>query len=279
MDPLHLFLLGTAGLLAGFLAGLIGVGGGVIFAPVLLVYFQSLDLPPEVVAPLTLGSSLFCTLITAASTAWFQDRRGFVLRRVALHVGLYSAVVTILLSQLVTTQPWYSARVFQVVFSLVLITVAARMLLNRRPEEYEMPAGASRETFFSPLVLATTGTVAGAVATAAGVGGGVVLVPAYTGPMRIPVKHAMGTSSATIVLVSLAGMLAYLLSGLGADVPPTAIGYVDVGHALFLAVPSIFSSRLGVWAAHRMNTRALRIIFAVIAILVSLRLLWKALLG
>ncbi|NBB86026.1 MAG: TSUP family transporter [Bacteroidetes bacterium] len=274
---LDLLLLLLAGLAAGFVAGLVGVGGGIIFAPVLFFYFQAAGVSAAVLTPLTLGSSLLCTLLVALASAYFQHRRGAVLVRLMVIVGLCSALAVYLTTGFVTTQPWYTPEVFQVIFSVVLLTVVARMLLKHSGEtSSDAPPPASADASqHSMAALFGTGTVAGAVSAAVGVGGGVVLVPAYNSFLRIPIHKAVGTSSATIVLISLAGVLTYSLRGLAADVPATALGYVDA-RALLLCLPALLTARWGVQAAHAVNVRALQAAFGLVAVLVAGRLLWGA---
>lgn len=274
MDPAHLLLLLGAGLAAGFVAGLIGVGGGIIFAPVLFFYYQAIGIPSTVVAPLTIASSLFCTLIAAFISAWAQYRRSAVVTRVALSVGVFSALAVYLMTRFVTTQPWYDGTVFQMVFSTVLLVLVTRMVVRPRVDPGLAQGGRPRLGW---PVLVGTGTAAGAVAAAAGVGGGVVLVPAYSHFFGLPIHVATGTSSATIVLVSLAGVVNYAWLGQGEPVPELAVGYVDVLRATLLAVPAMLTAHLGVWTAHRINRRALRLSFATLAGIVAVRLLWDAL--
>ncbi len=270
-----LFLI-LAGLIGGFLAGLIGVGGGIVFAPVLFFYFQAAGVDPAVLPPLTIGTSLLCTLLASLASAWFQLRRGAVLGPVALSVGAFSALAVFLTTRYVTTQPWYDKEAFQIVFSLVLLTVVARMVLSRarRPDGGTESPPPRHHPW--PM-LAAAGTAAGAVSSAAGVGGGVVLVPAYNSFLKIPIHYAVGTSSATIVLIAAVGVVTYVATGWSAPVPTSALGFVDVGRALLLAVPAVPAARLGVWTAHRIPTTALRRSFAAIAAFVALRLLWNAL--
>lgn len=266
MEVLNLLLLLGAGLTAGYIAGLIGVGGGIIFAPVLFLYFERLGISPDVIAPLTIGTSLLCTLVAAAASAWFQLRRQVVDTRVALRVGLFSAAAIFLMTRFVTTQPWYDGTVFQMVFAVLLLVAVARMVWRR--DAVAHPPGRHGHG-----VLAGTGTVAGAVAAAAGVGGGVVLVPAYHNLLGLPMHRAVGTSSATIVLITLVGIAHYAAYGHGAATPAGTLGYVDTLHAFVLAVPAALSARLGVWTAHRVDTRLLRWAFALVASFVALRLL------
>ena len=274
MDPLHIAILVGAGLVGGFVAGLIGVGGGIIFAPVLFFYYSATGLAPELVPPMTLGTSLFCTLVAAASGTLTQEAE--VQRRVALIVGACSAVAVLAMTTLVTTRPWYSARVFQVVLAAILLVAVVRMVGGRRPKQ--RPGWRDRLRTGVPF-LAATGAAAGSVAAAAGVGGGIVLVPAYNQLLRLPLKRATATSLATIVIISLSGVVTYAVAGLGAATPGTALGYVDVGRAVWLAVPTVVTARWGVKAAARVNVRVIRWTFSAFATFVALRLVWRALIG
>ena len=273
MELTHILLLVGSGLAAGFIAGLIGVGGGIIFAPVLFFYFRAVGTAPDLLAPLTIGSSLFCTIVAAVASTWFQYRRGSVVVGIAWRVGLFSAVSIFLVTRFVTTRPWYDASAFQVVFSILMATVIYRMLFGRGADETTTQ---SSPRAHSIPFLAGTGIASGTVAVLSGVGGGVILVPTYANLFRLPMHTAAGTSSATIILSSLIGVATYVAAGWGEPVPATAIGFVDVGHALLLAAPSVLTARFGVWTAHRVETTALRWSFAVIAGFVIIRMVYDA---
>ncbi len=276
MGWMSLLILLGAGAAAGFVAGLVGIGGGVIFTPVLLVYFQQIGTAPALVPRLTIGSSLVCTFIAALASARHQYRQGAVRPRLAGWVGGSSALAVVLVTGLVTTQPGYDATVFQAVFASLLLIVAVRMVAPSAPDAEDVPASSSGAPARWPgPTLFGIGSAAGAVATAAGVGGGIVLVPAYHRLLRLPIHRAIGTSSATIAVISAAGVASYAVLGWGAEVPSTALGYVDA-RALLLALPALGTARLGVWTAHRLPTRPLRLLFAALAAFVALRMLHDA---
>ncbi len=269
----------VAGLAAGFVAGLVGVGGGIIFAPVLLFYFQAAGVPGDALTPLTLGTSLMCTLVTSSASMWHHHKRGAVRFRPAIQAGIASAAAIFLTTTFVTTKPWYNEDVFQVVFSAILLAVAIRMLHGSIAE------GVAREDHVAPPHKTglrkgggiVAGGAAGVVASATGVGGGVVLVPAYNGLLRMPIHVAVGSSSATIILISLFGVLSYAILGVGQTATSWSVGFVDPIHGLLLSVPATLTARLGVATAHRINRQRLSQGFALFAILVAARLIMRAL--
>lgn len=272
---LSLFVAGLAG---GFIAGLFGVGGGVLFAPVLFFSYQATGAPPEVVAPLTLGTSLCCTLVAALSSAWTHHRSGRVRLRIAGIVGLYSAAAVALTARLVTTQPWYDGRTFQIVFAMLLLAVVVQMVGEGGRDR---PAEPLR---LRPSVLAAIGLGAGSVASAAGVGGGIVMVPGFRQIVRMPMREAVGTSSAAIVVIAAAGVATYAATGwarpgLSDALGYATLGYVDLNRAAVLALPALATARLGASAAGRFRSRTLTLAFGALASGVALHLLIGALRG
>jgi len=275
MTWMQALMLAGAGLGAGVVAGLVGVGGGIIFTPVLFAVYGLLGVPESVRTPLTVGTGLLCTGMAAGASAAHHLRRGAVRLRPALGVGLASAGAVGLVSRYGVTQPWYDGSVFQLLFAAVLLVVVARMVGDTTPDAEGV--GASVETDESPTagwgLWGGTGTAAGTVAAAVGVGGGVVLVPAYSRWHRFPFHEAVGTSSATILIISTLSVGAYAGLGAGLDGrPPLAVGYVDWGTGLLLAGPAVVGAQAGAALAHRLDTTGLRWSFAALAVVVAGRL-------
>ena len=273
LQAVSFVLLLLIGALGGFLAGLIGIGGGVIFGPALFFVFQAAGVQDPVLTPLTLGSSLLCTFAASASGAVAQQAAGAIDWRTALVAGGLAAVIGVLVAIFVSTQPWYDKQVFQVVLGGVLLAVVARMLTKRVVQDNSLSMEGAQRGWGR---LAATGAIAGSLASLAGVGGGVVLVPAFNGLIRLPLKVAAGTSTAAIVLITGALTVAYAILGQGTAVPEGAIGYVGWQAAAALALPAVVTARLGVAAAHKLDVRIIRYAFAALATFVAIRLLWRA---
>ncbi len=260
-----LMLLG-AGLVGGFLAGLLGVGGGIVFAPVLLTYFGWIGVPDAALVPLTAGTSLLCTWLSSAASAWFQAKRESVDWKTAVIAGACSVVSVWVVKEYVTTADWYTPQVFSRVFAVVLLIVVVRMVTGRDDDS----RGRSIRYGWLPAI----GLGGGALSAAIGIGGGIVLVPAYNKLARLPLRLALGTSSATILVTAGAGVLAYAFTvDTAFGSPQGTLGAVAVGHALALGIPAVFAARWGVRLGQRASTQYLRWAFAALAAFVALRLL------
>lgn len=271
MDVSMIVLLVSVGLLGGFIGGLIGLGGGVIFAPVLLVFYQSLGVPEAIITPLTLGTSSFCVLIATGASAVAQHKKQMIHWKTATYTGIFGGVVMYAMIQLVSTQAWYDKKSFQLIFSFILFWVTIRMLLANE-EHSETEVRTAIPTMFG------IGFMSGTASALAGVGGGVILVPAFNRLLKFPLKNASASSNGTIVYTSLIGIVGYLISGWGkVTFFPYTLGYIDLLHGLFIAIPTLFSAKWGVEVAQRLDTTWLRRIFALLAFVLAIRLAWSAL--
>lgn len=276
MDITTFILLILSGALGGFIGGLIGIGGGVIFAPVLLIYYQVLGVPESMITPLTLATSSFCVIISTAASTIAQQNKQMINWHIATITGLVGAVAMYAVTHFVSTQTWYDKHDFQLVFGFILLLVVFRMVFKAETE-----GETSREGNENRGLMASVGIVSGAVAALAGIGGGVILVPAYNRLLKLPLKMASGTSNGTILYTSVIGIISYIVSGWHKvhlpQMLPFTMGYIDLVGSLLISVPTLFTARLGVAVAQRLDTTWLRRIFSIIAFLLAMRLLWSGL--
>lgn len=263
-----LLLLG-AGAAGGYLAGLVGVGGGIIYGPVLLYYFKAIGIQDPLLTPLTLGTSLLCVFLAALSGSVSQRGTGFVDWKAAITTGLIASITTVLTARLLTTQPWYDQRMFQVVLGTLLVWVIIRMLWPKKRPQGDI----EDEPNYNTGILIAIGLAVGMLVAASGIGGGVLLIPLFTGALKLPLKRAMATSLASILVVSFTGMMTYLVLGLNEPMSIGRLGYVDIYRGLLLGVPAIVLARFGVRTAQRVDVRYIRYTFCTVALVVALKLL------
>jgi uncharacterized membrane protein YfcA len=266
--PQHLALFAAlllvTGLLAGLVAGLLGVGGGIVIVPVLFHVFSALGIDASVRMHLAVGTSLSTILVTAWRSARAHRARGAldqellrswaapVLAGVVLGSAAFGAVSGALLSGL---------------FGIVALVVALHMAFGREDRRLAdaPPAGVARLGI---------GAGIGLLSVLMGLGGGTLGVPILT-LLGVPIHRAVGTAAGLGLLIAIPGTLGSLLLGWGAPGrPPGSLGYVNaIGFALIVPATA-WAAPWGVHLAHAISRSALRRAFAAFLALTSLRMLY-----
>jgi uncharacterized protein len=265
MSLIQIASLLAGGVVAGFLAGFFGVGGGIILVPILLFYFQSIGVSSLVATHIAFGTSLLIIIFASLSSARQYAHNGLVVWRAVVVIGLASVVGSLAGSQLAGALDGKTLRQF---FAILVIVSAVRLLMEaRKPKEETMPA-------LKNTMLILTGLFVGIVSSLAGVGGGVLSIPIMHSLLKFPLKKALGTSSATIVITAFAAAAGYVFSGWGNPLLPSGtLGYVAYLHALPLIVGSIPMAMVGARIAHKTQVLLLKRIFAVFLLVIAVRML------
>ena len=250
------------GLVAGVLAGLLGVGGGLVMVPVLIVLFRMQGMNESVVMHVAVGTSLAVIIATAISSIRAHHKRGAVLWSpvAALTPGL---LIGSLLGAGIADS--LNTRWLQAVFGGFAILVSVQMLMGTRFEARRLlPAAPGMIGVGSAI-----GTVSGVV----GIGGGSMTVPFLTW-CGISIRQAVATSAACGLPIAIAGTIGFIGFGQGSDVLPGGTGYVYWPAVLSVAVLSMLSAPLGAYLAHSLPVGLLKRVFASLLFLIGLRLLF-----
>jgi hypothetical protein len=264
VDILTFVLLLAAGCAAGFVAGFFGVGGGILFVPVLLFYYQSSHVTSLVSTHLAFGTSLLIIVFASASSAYRYDRSQFVIWRAVLLMGSASVVGALAGSAFAAM---LQGRTLRQIFAGVLVVASLRLMSEQRKPKGNQPPelGARR--------LLPAGVFVGLVSSLAGVGGGVFAIPVMYSLFRFPLKKALGTSSAIITITALAGAIGYTVKGWNVQgLPPHTVGYVDSLTAIPLILGSLPLAMVGATLAEKTKAETLRKVFAVLLIVVAAKM-------
>ena len=264
-------MLVAVGALAGFLAGVFGIGGGAVLVPVFYECFRLAGVPLEVRMPLCVGTSLAVIIPTSISSFRAHYLRGAV--DMAILKIWWLPIVTGVIAGSITAR-YAPERLFKYVFVMVAWSAAARLLLAREHWKFgdDVPKG--------PL-MRLYGFLVGILATLMGVGGGLFSNLLMTFYSR-PIHQAVATSSALAVLISIPGALGYVYAGwpVAARFPdvaalqlPLALGYVSLIGAVLVMPSSLLTAPLGVRCAHAMSKRMLEIAFGIYMFIVGGRFL------
>jgi uncharacterized membrane protein YfcA len=257
----------VAAAFAGILAGLLGVGGGIVIVPVLFWVFTFTQLDPDIAMPVAVATSLATIIATAISSARAHHKRGAVDMALVKRWGPWMAAGALLGGAVAGL---VDAEALMLVFGLVGLAVSVNLA---RPKTLVLAPDLPQRRAAQPALAGTIGTVSAMM----GIGGGTLGVPILTA-FSVPVHRAVGTASAFGLIIAVPAVLALIVAGLGVeDRPPLSLGYVNlVATALILPISTTLAPR-GAQLAHALDAKWVKRAFAVFLAITSLRMLWTAL--
>lgn len=263
-----LFLIG---ILTGILAGIFGIGGGILFTPILFFVFNTAGLEQPVAW--TIGTSLFCTFTAALSSSMQQRYQKNIYLAEGVKIGLFGAL-GIWFGKLISTSQFYTEEVFVMIFAFLLLMVARMFYIKGQLKENISVK--TKPILFKESII--TGFGGGFVAAIAGVGGGVVIVPALNLGYKIDIAKAVSISSLAILLISLSGWLQFaFLSGGVAGATNYTLGYVDFGTGLPLILGAFSGGFLGVMSAEKLSQNKRQVLFSILTMVVAALMIYSIL--
>ncbi len=262
---IYIVVLLLTGALVGFASGLLGVGGGFIMVPIQFFLLTSLGFDPTTSIRVAFGTSLAVILPTAISGALGHKRRGAVISRPMILMGISGLIAALIGGTIASNTPgiylkdnfWYIGS-----YSWHMDVNCQDILkVGNEPKK-------------GILNYVSIGFITGVLSGLLGVGGGVILVPILVILMGFRMIKAVGTSTAVIIFTSLGGIIAYTLNGFNTSgLPPYSIGYVNLVQLLVLAVISVPMAQIGVKASHKLPEKQLRYIFILVMFYIALKMI------
>jgi uncharacterized membrane protein YfcA len=252
----------AVGVAAGLIAGMLGLGGGVVIVPALALVFPLLGLPSPVLMHLAIGTSLAVIVPTSISSTLAHYRRGAV-DLPLLRLLLPGLVPGALLGGWLADK--LPSALLARVFGVFVIGVATQIFFNATaPGRRPLPGHAG---------LLATGMVIGTASTLLGIGGGSLTVP-FLNYCRVDMRRAVATSSACGLVLGVVGAATFLWAGRDhPGLPPGAIGYLYLPAFVGIAVASVLTAPYGARLAHSLPVPTLKRAFAVFLALAGLRML------
>lgn len=255
------------GVVGGLLAGLLGIGGGIVIVPVLFVALGVLGIDSSIRMHIAVATSLATIIPTSISSAWSHYKHGAVdadLARLWSGPIFVGAVAGVYVASQVQSQ------VLTAVFASVALLVAVKMLLPL--DDYAFVDSVPRGPASNVIPFGI-----GAISTMMGLGGGVLGVPVLT-LCRHPIHLAVGTAAVFGLVISLPATAGYLWAGWGHPLLPAAsVGYVNLIGVLLIAPLTVLTAPVGARIAHRISRRRLSLLFGVFLLLASVRLFYSLL--
>jgi len=250
------------GLAVGFLAGLLGIGGGMVMVPMLVFVFTAKGFPVEHMMHLALATALATIAFTSLSSVRAHHRHGGVdwaVARTMVPGILAGSLAAALAAGFIPTRP------LAIFFTGFMFYAAAQMFVEIKPRAgRQLPGRAG---------LFAAGASIGAISSVLAAGGAFLSIP-FLAWCNLPLKRAIGTAAANGFPIAVAGTVGYVLQGARVpDLPQWSLGYVYLPALLLIVAASMPMAPLGARLAHRLPVKRLRVVFALMLFALGLRML------
>ena len=265
IEPLLILELAALGLVTGFLAGLLGIGGGMIMVPFISAILSGRGVEPGLAVKMAIATSMATIIFTSVSSVRAHHKKGAVrwdiVKALAPGIVLGAMVASLGVFALLKGASLYF------VFAAFVAFSGSQMFLDKKPAPTRQLPGTAG--------LLGAGGVIGALSGLVGAGGGFVSVPFMTW-CNVAIHNAVATSAALGFPIALANVVGYVIAGQGLQgVPPYSFGYLWLPALVVIASCSVLMAPLGARAAHALPVNKLKRAFAVVLFTLAIYMLYK----
>lgn len=261
--------LALLGLATGFLAGLLGIGGGMLMVPFITLILSQRGVSNDLSIKMAIATSMATILFTSISSVRAHHLRGAV--RWDLVKGLAPGIVLGAAIASLGVFALLKGSKLAIVFGVFVAFSATQMFLDRKPAATRQMPGTAGQL--------AAGSVIGFLSGLVGAGGGFISVP-FMAWCNIAIHNAVATSAALGFPIALANVVGYVIAGQSvAQLPSASFGYIWLPALAVIATCSVFTAPLGARAAHRLPVKKLKRIFASVLYLLGAYMLYKGLRG
>ncbi len=265
-DLLILFLVGSTG---GVLAGLLGIGGGLVYVVAFTYFLQRFELGSVELVKFIVSNSIFAVFFAGLSATIKQIRnKNFYFREVIITAGPGIAGALII-SYLIVNFDWYSRDKFSILIILLLAVLGFRMF-----RQGSKKGGTVIRDDLPAKSYLTSGFFSGTLSALSGLGGGIILIPVLSGFMRLNIRMASSISLGIMPFYTLAMSIFYALAH-GSPVIniPLTIGYIILPMAIPLAIGVVIFAPVGVYLAQKIPGAIIRVLFAIVIVVVMIEMI------
>lgn len=252
------------GVFAGTLAGLLGIGGGAVIVPILILILQSHpEMPSAHIMHIAIGTSLATIVFTSISSILAHQRHGAINWQVTKQLVPWIVIGSLLGAAIAGVLSNLSLKV---IFSVFLLLIAAQMTFGKPP--------AANRHLPKILGMGMVGTLIGIISSLVGIAGGSMTVPFLT-MCNIPIRNAVATSAACGFPIAVAGVIGFMITGWNtAGLPASStLGYIYIPAFLTITPLTLLFAPLGAKLAHNIPVNTLKKVFALFLIALSIKML------
>lgn len=251
------------GAVAGILAGLLGIGGGLVIVPAMTALLIAQGAGIDLAVPMAVATSLGSMLLTSAASAWSHARRGTVDWKAVFRLGPAIALGALLGAKFATG---LSGPALARVFAVITTAIALRMLIGGNAGTRQVAPRVRAWPVAGPLI--------GGVSAMIGIGGGSFNVP-YLAWNGYTTLRAVGIAAACGWPIALAGSAGFVVEGWGPPLWPSSLGYLYLPGAVLIGLAGSLTAPLGARLAHHIGSEMLARVFGIFLLIVAFRMAWQ----
>lgn len=264
MDPVVIIFLSCLGIgaVVGLLAGMLGIGGGLIIVPMLsYLLINVLGMSTQYVMQVAVATSLSTIIFTGLSSALTHHKLGNFHKPTVAYTSIgigFGAIAGAFTASAIPGETLTS------VFAVLVMLIALQMVFGKKR------ASANHAT---PVILGTIGSATGAVSAFMGIGGGALLVPALVW-FKVNIRQAIGCAAFCGLVIAIFGTVSFVISGWSnPSLPSGSVGYVYLPASAGIIATSMLTANIGAKLGQKVNVRVLKLMLAVLLIVVSVKML------
>jgi uncharacterized protein len=256
---LYLFI---AGLIGGFIAGLVGIGGGVVYVFIIPISLIYIGVPKSELVQYTIANSIFAIFFASASANYMLIRLNLFYRKEVLIISISAIISSLLTLNFIVNRSWYSLRLFNIVIVILLLYMLFSTLRS------------AKKVFVFPLdslkkwKLGIVGMAGGSISALSGLGGGIVIIPILNSFMKIDIRKASSISSGVIMITALMMTVYNLFEKPAHEFKAYNMGYIIFPIALTLSLGVVLASPFGVRIGRKLSSSTISYIYACFLIIV-----------
>lgn len=264
------------GVFAGFVSGLLGVGGGFLMVPLQYFLLSSEGIDPSLAMVVSVATSLAIIIPTASTGAYRHQKVNKGIVKPGITLGIFGIVGSFAGGLLAVYIPTYY---LQIVFSILLIGVAINMIRESLKTDAEEDSNDSDDgksaalIGFNVFAFVCVGFAVGILSGLLGVGGGIFIIPILTMIFGFKLTKAIGTSSVYISLTAIGGVISYIYSGWAVNPLSLSLGYVSLINWILIVLFSVPMASLGAKLVYKVSEKKLKIVFAILIFFIAAKML------
>jgi uncharacterized membrane protein YfcA len=264
-DIIFLILLGGLG---SFISGYLGVGGGIVYVPILDYFLSKLGFQNDELVKAILANSLFTIIFSGIIASYKQYKMNNFYPKEVSYTAVTGVASVLVMTWLIGIGSWYSKILFNYVFASMMLIVLARMFLVNKVQ-HATDVAVSKKSY------AITGFITGLTTALSGLGGGVVMTPIISEILRQPFKKASSISNGVIPFLAFTVGVFNLTQKPNLNIHPWQFGYIIFPIVLPMILASFIFAPLGVRASHASNPKLTRIIFSSLIAIILTKLIYE----